>query len=224
MIPFTMESIFLILSGVIVMAGILYWFWSHIQLVQKKVQLLENAVFEVRNMIPKAPSHPMSQSEGPVAAQEPYQDLEDDDWEEKPVEVEQTSTPLESLGLPTSVVDVVAPPPTPTTLEREEPMKEELQSGGSEAAFRELFVGTDSVVESSQTEARTPESLDAMPLRDLRRLAEQRGIQGAGEMRKKAILEALKAQISPQSEAHVIQSELPVVEKVEELEEATVLE
>lgn len=215
MIPFTMESIFLILSAVILTAGILYWFWSHIQLVQKKVQLLENAVFEMQGKLSKAPEPaPASPVAPPPSPSTPaYQDLDDDDWNEKPVEVEQMSTSLESLGLEGAPAVV------------EETVAEELQPGGRvepETAFRELFVGADSVVESPQTEARTPESLDSMPLRDLRRLAEQRGIQGAGEMRKKAILEALKAQIAPQSE--VIQSELPVVEKVEELEEATVLE
>ena len=46
----SMESIFLILSGAVLAAGILYWFWSHIQLTQKKVQLLENAVFELRGL------------------------------------------------------------------------------------------------------------------------------------------------------------------------------
>ena len=60
--PPSMESIFLILSGVILAAGILYWFWSHIQLTQKKVQLLENAVFELRGMLTGSGSGPVSDS------------------------------------------------------------------------------------------------------------------------------------------------------------------
>ena len=44
-------------------------------------------------------------------------------------------------------------------------------------------------------------SLDAMPVKDLRRLAEQRGIANASELRKKEILSALKAQIGGASAA-----------------------
>jgi hypothetical protein len=102
----SMESIFLVLSGVILMAGVLYWFWSHIQLTQKKVQLLENAVFELRGMVQRGGAAP-DVGPGPeytpeVAAPAPppsiYNDLSDDDWKEdvsgSPI---QESTPLESL-------------------------------------------------------------------------------------------------------------------------------
>jgi hypothetical protein len=61
-----------------------------------------------------------------------------------------------------------------------------LESKGEQ--FRDLFT----TPPTSVTEAT---SLDAMPVKDLRRLAEQRGIANASELRKKEILSALKAQI-----------------------------
>ena len=221
----SMESIFLALSGVILLAGVLYWFWSHIQLTQKKVQLLENAVFELRGMLqrggftggagggssddsnPGLPPLPVSDDEaeaprspsgsGPSAAvSSMYNDLGDDDWKEDAevvdemegaVDISAGSTPLSALGLEEAV-----------PIFEEEGVNPDLQPGGriqvveegglesKSEQFRDLFTSP-SVNEAT--------SLDAMPVKDLRRLAEQRGIANASELRKKEILSALKSQI-----------------------------
>ena len=150
----------LVLSGVVLASGVLYWLWSHIQLTQKKVQLLESAVFELRGMVSGSP-HPV-----PVAEAEPvaFNDVSDD-WEpeaeaEAEVEAEQTSTPLEELEREV----VMGPPPRET------------------------------VVHESQA------SLDSMPLKELRRLAEQRGIANTAEMRKKELLGLLRSQVTAPTE------------------------
>jgi len=142
--PPGMETIMLVLSGVVLASGVLYWLWSHIQLMQKKVQLLENAVFELREMLPHAAPP------APQAEPAPFED----DWEPEAAAVaaaeaetqEQTSTPLEALE-------------------------------------KEI------VPEQSA-------SLDSMPLKELRRLAEQRGIANTSEMRKKELLSVLRSQVS----------------------------
>ena len=149
-----MESIFLILSGVILAAGILYWLWSHIQLTQKKVQLLENAVFELRGrMIPTDSGPPVlapaAVPAAPVAAPA-YEDLADDDWE-APAEDEVTavSTPLEALGAASSRVEIIR-----EDNEAEQGPEASIQPGGrivsaaeveaveekSAEEFRELFL------------------------------------------------------------------------------------
>ena len=77
------------------MAGILYWFWSHIQLTQKKVLLLENAVFELRSQLTRLPD-----ATGSPAYKPAYTDLADD-WEEDvsgtPMEVVDASNIPEDL-------------------------------------------------------------------------------------------------------------------------------
>lgn len=228
MMPLSMETLFLILSGAILVAGILYWLWSHIQLTQKKVQILENAVFELRGMltsgaatgppqvvaaaaaIASSGSSSGSVTPAPTPAAKVYSDLEDDaaeDWdaeEEGEVrvirEVPQVSTPLEPA--PGLVVEERT-----VAVEREEEIPDDLMPGGriqiGEAApaaateeeesegvkrFKELFV-------APAAAARTPESLDSMPVKELRRLATQRGIQGADDMKKKEILAALRRQV-----------------------------
>jgi hypothetical protein len=171
-----MESIFLILSGVILAAGVLYWFWSHIQLTQKKVQLLESAVFELRGVLV------------PAVVPEKAPEQVDNDWEpeaepEVEVPVPQQSTSLEELA----------------SAEVAEP--EELQPGGGAKVgdeFRELFIQHDppATTPSPAREISGQESLEAMPVRELRRLAEQRGLTGVSELRKKELLTALRQQIT----------------------------
>lgn len=209
MTPPSMESIFIILSGVILAAGILYWFWSHIQLTQKKVQLLENVVFELRGMVgangsglpglagvvPASSSSP-ALSLSPVAASpSAYRDLEDDDWDETGEEATEgpKSTPLDQLEGegegegPGGRINGV--------IEERERSTEEIRemAFGAPDQFREMFQALPQP--QPQVEPKAPESLDSMPVKELRRLAEQRGLPGAADMRKKEILSALRKQI-----------------------------
>lgn len=247
MIAPSMESIFLLLSGAILMAGILYWFWSHIQLTQKKVQLLENAVFELRGMVAnyktESPGLVVGGGGGsdspvdsvPVAASasvpapvpaSAYTDLGDDGWEDdasgEPIkEVAYVSTPLDTIltsaempavsssssagGRPgvTSLDEAFAEPELQPGGRIEVPTEEEMAAEEKRVdEFRQIFGrhAEEGDVPFGRTEttsvSRTPESLESMPVKELRRLAEQRGIRGASEMRKKEILAALRQQIA----------------------------
>lgn len=219
--PPSMEVIFLLLSGVILIAGVLYWFWSHLQLTQKKVQLLENAVFELRTMLlssergpPVAPHSP----EVPVAAAigggsgSGYEDLGDDDWNADDGLVSDSPDSAVPIVAPTTIIreiveDVVESdlmpggrilPPTVTEVNEVSRSASTGQDAIVDAPaedfqFRELFVAKAGAVEES---TRTAESLESMPVKELRRLAQDRGIAGAADMRKKEILAALRQQIS----------------------------
>lgn len=212
-----MEVIFLLLSGVILVAGVLYWFWSHLQLTQKKVQLLENAVFELRTMLLSSERGPPRQAQvqiqsppdvsSSVAAAAGYEDLGDDDWDadekvaDSPDTVAPTTIIHEINDESVSAEDLmpggrIAVPTVDevkeisrvasTLLTSDTPVEEE--------QFRELFVAkADTTVEEP---LRTAESLESMPVKELRRLAQERGIPGAADMRKKEILAALRQQIT----------------------------
>lgn len=234
MIALSMESLFLILSGVILLAGILYWFWSHIQLTQKKVQLLENAIYELRDMVTAGPvsssSSSSSSSSGassPKPASPVYNDLADDDWED--VKVVETGAPIQ---IPASEVNPVTitreeevsddmPLPTPTfeaandgdyvNVQRVEYPEEELtihdvvyEAKGGDATvpeqkdFRDIFITTGGDDTGSVMVGSASQPLESMPVKELRRLAEQRGIEGAHDMRKKELLAALRAAVTPQ--------------------------
>jgi hypothetical protein len=232
--PPSMEVIFLLLSGVILVAGVLYWFWSHLQLTQKKVQLLENAVFELRTMLlssgrgpPEAAviggGSPVSgggnsgtNSPSPVAAAG-YEDLGDDDWDadghegEKVVDRPDIEVPVVAPSV--SVREVVSTESGEFAADLQPggrilvPSAEEVKEIGGPAAvvedapveeeqFRELFVAK--VAASATVPTAAPvsaETLESMPVKELRRLAQERGIAGAADMRKKEILAALRQQI-----------------------------
>ena len=172
---------FLILSGVILAAGVLYWFWSHIQLTQKKVQLLENAVFELRGML--APSELQSEPEAAPApsqgSQSQYKDLDDDDWTDQAQDV--------LLAVIESVPQEA--PLTQTQVVREEPVKmtPELIQGFS--LYKE-------VVPQPEVKSEEPQTLEGMTIKDLRRMASQRGIAGTSEMKKKELVAALRDSVT----------------------------
>lgn len=146
-----MEVMFLLLSGVVLVSGVIYWMWSHIQLTQKKVGLLESAVFELRGML-QAPA------QAPAAEPVPYAEVSDD-WDQEQEQEKEVS------------VGPVAGPVASTPLEELAQAEETLPA---------------------RTES---ESLEAMPVKELRRLAEQRGVVGVGEMRKKELLALLRSQV-----------------------------
>lgn len=204
--PPSMETLFLILSGVILISCILYWFWSHIQLTQKKVQLLENAVFELRGMMTRSPEPPEPIVQPVASSGNVYRDLDDDDWRDVTVnavpmdEIKQIiSTPPTSPSshVETSkhveieqVVDELQPGGriiVPSEEDLKEVSNEKEQTNGEQ--FRELFTAQPtppaSVASSSDT-------LEGMPVKELRRLAESRGIAGADGMRKKELLSVLR--------------------------------
>jgi hypothetical protein len=247
----SMESIFLILSGVILAAGVLYWFWSHIQLTQKKVQLLENAVFELRGLVtarsspePDGSSGSSGSSSGGGGGESStvYNDLADDEEEEWLPE-QSSSTPLPSSG---GVTDIGSTPlsdlngtsdlqpggrlEVPTLVESEKDAETSVEQ------FRELFAQRESASPKAPASSVTGDkavvsesSLESMPVKELRRLAEQRGLTGVSDLRKKELLAALRQQItsSPATEKAdtvVVERTLDLTETDDLAAEATVLE
>jgi hypothetical protein len=194
--PFSLETIFLILSGVILASGVLYWFWSHIQLTQKKVQLLENAVFELRGRGSASASASGEPQPSPVVVSgstpepAPYKDIDDDDdWKEEETEPDQKSTPLEQL------------------------VSDDLMPGGHVEQFRELFINKEQNTESPVRPVESSnQTLEGLPLKELRRMASERGIVHASEMRKKDVIAALRGSVPvPVPEPVVIDKEVEVV-------------
>jgi len=222
MTPPSMESIFLILSGVILAAGVLYWLWSHIQLTQKKVQLLENAVFELRGMLSASPSGLAGSPPPPpppavaAAEQEPvYNDLEEEEeWAKEgggstPLDALQEQEDLQPGGGAGQGIDLV---------------EEDEEAPISNEQFRELFIQRTGSAASPKESASvvTSEALEAMPVKELRRLAEQRGITGVSELKKKELLSALRQQIQPAAAAAAVEKTMDLADIIEE--EVPVLE
>ncbi len=134
----------------------------------------------------------------PIAASSKvYNDLGDDDagWEEEGVkEVPMVSTPLDA-GIPMEVAPVMVTREVDLDVQplgREEEIPDDLMPGGRATAEEAKDLVVAPVAEQPP---RTPESLESMPVKELRRLAAQRGIEGADDMKKKEILAALRRQV-----------------------------
>jgi len=213
-----MESIFLILSGVILAAGVLYWFWSHIQLTQKKVQLLENAVFELRGLVTGPEKEGPRSSPGP--SKPVFQDLADDD--EWTGDAEAPAPAAHEQTEKASVSDDLSPGGR-----IEVPKEEVAEVPLTPDQFRDLFAKREAEVlpapaaaaPEANTISSSSESLDSMPVKELRRLAEQRGLTGVSELRKKELLTALRQQV-PSPSVIKTASETVTVERVLDLTES----
>ena len=206
-----MEVMFLILSGVILAAGVLYWFWSHIQLTQKKVQLLENAVFELRGMLAPSEIQPEAQdsqdSQGSQGSQAPkYTDLDDDDWADRTDRTDRADQgQSQNQDIRVAVVETVSQeaPLTQTQVVREEPVKmtPELIQGFSSMYTEE--------VKAVETKSEQPQTLEGMTIKELRRMATERGITGTSEMKKKELVAALRESVNgPPESVEVVETEL----------------
>jgi hypothetical protein len=153
----------------VLMLGIVYWFWSQNQYLLRKINLLENIVYELKTICTSPPPTPVEPTSYPSA---PSSVIEED--EEILAELlEMDEEALHPLQRPPS------PPATPPSEE------DDLQPGGVGSGIKEVTESTN--------------MLESMTLKELRRLAEQRGIKGAAELKKKELLSQLKGNIPSSS-------------------------
>ena len=162
------DSFYIALCMTVLMLGIVYWFWSQNQYLLRKINLLENIVYELKTICTSPPPTPVEPTSYPSA---PSSVIEED--EEILAELLEEEEELHPLQRPPS------PPVTPPSEE------DDLQPGGVGSGIKEVTESTN--------------ILETMTLKELRRLAEQRGIKGAAELKKKELLSQLKGNIPSSS-------------------------
>jgi len=217
------DSFYIALCMTVLLLGVVYWFWTQTQYLQRKMNLLENIVYELKTMVdhgPKPPAAPNAMGTPVVAGPpsgpsgpSPYppppgSELgEDDDLlherlhatvEAHPVKTSEESLPLnESLAVEEF---------------------EDLQPGG-------VGSGLSVEADASFSETLKPKStvLDGMTLKELRRLAEQRNILGGSAMRKQALIDALRSEPKADAEGSATGSPVkePKASSITMLEETT---
>jgi hypothetical protein len=206
------DSFYIALCMTILLVGAVYWVWTQIQYVQRKVNVLENIVYELKTMCSRPPEGPVTSMTStyppppssvlgededllhetlraevaPYATEEPEHEqnmyvandveipevpevpdipeVQDADIHEIPEAAPDFSEPIFDMGK--------------YIVQGAESDKGDLQPGG---------VGSGIVAPSIQS------SLEGMTIKELRRLAQQKSISGANEMRKKELIEAIRA-------------------------------
>lgn len=185
------DSFYLALCMTVLLVGAVYWVWTQIQFVQRKVNVLENIVYEMKTLCskqsptptpepilasvnyPPAPSSVLGEDED-LLHETLHKDVEDDGLAFDTLEsvLNEQGLEMESSEEKENIQSFSF---DDTETKTEEP---ELQPGG---------------IGSGVSEESLSNALDGMSLKELRRLAEQRGISGVKEKKRKELIEAIRA-------------------------------
>lgn len=182
------DSFYVALCMTILVCAVVYWFWTQNQYVLRKLNLLNNIVFEMRTQLNKEEAFPDSFAKPTEYPPAPASVMGDDE----DILHEQLSNQVSS-----EVADIAAA----TTLEEKlfEP-KPVVQPFEEAESIRELaeplhdLAPGGSLIVNDDVKPTTANVLDTMTLKELRRLAEQRGVSGTASMKKAQLLTALREQ------------------------------
>jgi hypothetical protein len=175
------DTFYIALCMTVLIIGVVYWFWTQTQHLQRKINLLENIVYEFKASVSSVSSMSSASSSGaapeaPLPSYEPPSD-EDDSLHE---DLHSDLSPVEESS--SGTVEPVANSVAGATVS----LSDDLQPGGVGSGLDELMT-PDSKIK--------PSALEAMTLKELRRLAEQRNVANASTLRKQALIEALRGDV-----------------------------
>ena len=166
------DTFYVALCMTVLILGVVYWFWTQNQFILRKLNMLENIVYEMKTSFQQAPDAEPLRAEYAPAPSSVLGEDEDIEHEELMSEVEANSPHASGL----------APMPEETVEDLSVP--DALQPGGVGSGVMNVVL-PDSSAKGSV--------LDSMTLKEVRRLAEQKGIAGADKMRKQALIDAINA-------------------------------
>lgn len=190
------DSFYLALCMTILLVGSVYWVWTQIQYVQRKVNALENIVYELKTLcssrqesapLPVATYPPAPPSEIGEEDADLLEETLRNEIEAEPIVHETPKAMVEDEmddGLNEDVLDQIKEETRTIVMETNDmhPLmqdipEDDLQPGG---------VGSGSAPSYTS-------SLESMSVKELRRLAAQKGISGAGELKKKDLITAIRS-------------------------------
>ena len=220
------DTFYVALCMTILIIGVVYWFWTQNQYIQRKLNLLENIVYEMKTSLntpeslsdpgpepvglekveyPPAPSSELGDDDDLLheqlhSEQQPEQFIRREQIQEQEQEQERMLEQYQEQG---------------QGQEKEKKEQEQEQGHEQQAEITEFSqfdslqaddlqpggIGSGLAVEVPADS--TGSSLDSMTLKELKRLAEQRKIQGASNMRKQALIDALRSGITKDSGSQI---------------------
>ena len=186
------DTFYVALCMTVLILGVVYWFWTQNQYIQRKLNLLENIVYEMKSVMnsggpPDIVDKVLAQAEfHPIAGDHIHSedcDHGNNDVEEMKIEHESVDDVLNALAeapapAPAPVVEAVETEGTPLTADE----VVDLQPGGVSAG------GAEDVSDLNNESV-----LNGMGLKELKTLATQKGIAGAKNMRKQDLVAAIRS-------------------------------
>jgi hypothetical protein len=224
----TQDLLLLTASFLLILGGVAYWLYSLLETQQRKLGVLENVIYELRFALQERrvtdDEHKVNLRDSPPEMDLAEQTAEDE-VEEKVVGVQRYVEP------PESVAEEVEN--TLKDFDHELPSAEEeaddLRPGGildlnedevlagwnkakpsEESQFKKLFVGT--VADDKSTGS----PLESMPLKQLKELAQERGLRVSKSMKKSEVLDLLRSSAGSNGAATAVTQN--VVRRLEEAE------
>jgi hypothetical protein len=185
------DSFYLALCMTVLLVGAVYWVWTQIQFVQRKVNVLENIVYELKTLCSKQSTPPDPILPPVVYPPAPSSVLgEDEDLLHETLQKE-----VEDDGIGFDTLEA------PTQLEAVADMDHEHENEGGidteTETIKEISLENEDLqpggVGSGVTEQSLSNALDGMSIKELRRLAEQRGISGVKEKKRKELVDAIRS-------------------------------
>jgi hypothetical protein len=194
------DSFYVALCMTVLMLGIVYWFWTQNQYIQRKLNLLENIVYEMKSSMSHthapdpidrvlaaaaAPGPSLSINEvpdTPIAEAAPTPFAEDDadsiDAALDAFDVDQgaTEAPIAAPLADSDITPIVA-----------DELFEDLTPGGSAASATAVAGETD------VSDLNNESVLNGMGLKELRELAKQKGVANPKNLRKHELVSAIRA-------------------------------
>jgi hypothetical protein len=202
------ETFYIALCVTILLLGAIYWFWTQLQYLQRKVNLLDNVVYEMKTLVSNLPGQMAAQQGSggsnemppPFSANTEYgadvgpgggheeEQMVPAPYEPPPesvagdLEAERMASEMEFENFAGAVSK------SEEAIEAVEPVVDDLQPGGlAVAASKPSKKVSDASIESP---------LAGMSIKELRRMAEANGIPGSADMRKKDLITALRDKVS----------------------------
>ena len=201
------DTFYVALCMTVLILGVVYWFWTQNQFIQRKLNLLENIVYEMRSasnahvpesLVDKALAVAAATAATAAPAVAAYAPPEGEEEGEDDIVHAALSNELEldleSEELKPMPEDAGASESNDVKVPAEEFVFEDLAPGADLAAENSGAVVSEDLGVAKGT------VLDQMTLKELKQLAEQKGVKGAKSMRKHELVEAIrnsKVSVSP---------------------------
>lgn len=197
------ETFYIALCVTILMLGIVYWFWTQVNYLQRKVNLLDNVVYEMKTFISNLPGSTggADRSSSQVESVDMGGEGSSDEAEASPVPTVYNAPPesiagdLEAERLASEIE--FEPFSGESAVKSEQEQEQEHEGSGSNDDLQPGGLASSDGDESSKKVAPYSDSaiespLASMSLTDLRRMAEANNIPGAAEARKRDLIRALR--------------------------------
>jgi hypothetical protein len=213
----TQDMLLLTASFLLILGGVAYWLYSFIEAQQRKLGVLENVLYELRFALQERrvtdESHGVQLSNSPASDEAEETNVEKpDEEEEKVVGIQRYVEPPESVAgeleqsmkdfdveLPSVEADELRPGGI-LDLNEDEVLKGwNTKKPTEESQFKKLFVGS---VGDEGSASASP--LESMPTKQLRELAQERGLRVTKSMKKTELLEVLRSSAGPVAPQNVV--------------------